>query len=268
MHEETKNKLMTAEEAANLLDLKRDYVYGRGVAVDREDTHLRDYWRIVRRRLWVPVSVVVVAVTLATIYNLRLPSIYEGVTTIEIQREDRLVELKDFQINVGSSDDSQYVNTKLKAMQSPKVAYYVAKTLDLEHNSEFLPGHARPVDSAENLDVADGEADIQIEMQKPERLPFINTLLNNVDIKPVRETRRVEIRYRHEKPDLARKISDTWAEVFKQVSLEERRGVNEEAASYLEKSVAKYKLKLRESEERLQNYLRDKQVLDFGQKES
>ena len=45
MQEEAKNKLMTAEEAANLLDLKRDYVYGRGVAADRDETHLRDYWR-------------------------------------------------------------------------------------------------------------------------------------------------------------------------------------------------------------------------------
>jgi len=268
MHEETRNKLMTVEEAANILDLKRDYVYGRGVTVDREETHLRDYWRIVRRRLWVPVSVVVVAVTLATIYNLSLPNIYEGVTKIEIQRQDRLVDLKGFQINMGSSDDSQYVNTKLKALQSPKVAYGVVKALDLEHNSEFLPGQARALSSAENLDVADGETDIQVEMQKPEILAFINTLLSNVEIRPVRETRLVEIHYRHEKPELARKISDIWADVFKKVSLDELRGVNEEATYYLEKSVAKYKLKLRESEERLQNYLRDKQVLDFGQKES
>lgn len=268
MHEETKNKLMTVEEAANLLDLKRDYVYGRGVAVDREETHLRDYWRIVRRRLWVPVSVVVAVVTLATIYNLSLPDIYEGVTRIEIQREDRLVDLKGFQINMGGADDSQYINTKLKLLQSPKVAYHVVKALDLEHNSEFLPGLARPLNSAENMDVADGETDIQVEMQKPEMAAFINNLIGNVDIRPVRETRLVEIHYRHQKPDLARKISDTWAEVFKKVSLDELRGVNEEAAYYLEKSVSKYKLKLRESEEKLQNYLRDKQVIDFGQKES
>src|SRR5262245_8181988 len=130
MYEETKNKLMTVEETANLLDLKRDYGYGRGLAADREDTHLRDYWRIVRRRNWIPVSVVVVVVTLATIYNLRLPTIYEGVTKIEIQREDRLVDIKDFQINVGGNDDSQYINTKLKALQSRNVAYHVADSMD------------------------------------------------------------------------------------------------------------------------------------------
>ncbi len=267
MHEETKNKLMTVEEAANLLDLKRDYVYGRGVAVDREETHLRDYWRIVRRRMWVPISVVVVTVTLATIYNLRLPSIYEGVTKIEIQREDSGVSLKDFQINVGGGDDSQYVNTKLKALQSPKIAYGVARALDLEHNGDFLPGRERPLDSAsESLEVTDGETDLQVEIQKLRE--WVDTLLANVEIRPVRETRLVEIHYRHQDKNLARKISDAWAEVFKAVSLEERYAVNKEAASYLDSSVAKYKLKLREAEERLQNYVRANQVLDFGQKES
>ena len=125
MQEEAKTKLVTAEEAATMLDLKRDYVYGRGVAVDREETHLRDYWRIIRRRLWVPISALILVVTLATIYNLRLPSIYEGVTEVELVREDRVVNLKDLQINMGGSDDSQYINTQLKIMQSPPVAYLV-----------------------------------------------------------------------------------------------------------------------------------------------
>ncbi len=266
MQEEAKTKMMTAEEAAGFLDLKRDYVYGRGVTVEREETHLRDYWRIIRRRWWYPVSVVVVAVMLATIYNLRSPSIYEGVTRIEILREDRVVDLKDFQINVAGSDDSQYINTKLKAIQSPKIAYNVAKTLDLEHNSIFAPGLSRPLNSpSEELNVTDGETDLRVEMDRLKN--FIDILLHNVDVKPVRETRLVEIRYRHQDRDLARKISDNWAEVFKNVTLDERKGTNKEAASYLEGSVARYKLRLREAEEKLQNYLRDNQVLDFGQKE-
>ncbi|MCI0660292.1 MAG: hypothetical protein L0220_04390, partial [Acidobacteria bacterium] len=89
MQEEIKAKSMSAEEAAHALDLRRDYGYGRIQAIENEgSTHLRDYWRIVRRRLWIPISVMIVTVTLATIYNLRLPSIYRGVSKIEIDRED------------------------------------------------------------------------------------------------------------------------------------------------------------------------------------
>ncbi|MGH9842045.1 MAG: GumC family protein [Blastocatellia bacterium] len=267
MQEEARTKLMSVEEAANLLDLKRDYVYGRGVAVDREETHLRDYWRIVRRRLWIPISIVVVFTTIAMIYNLRLPSIYEGVTKIKIEREDQVVNLKDVQINMGGGDDNQHINTQLKILQSPRVAWIVVRSLDLEHNAQFLPGYARPLNpQEESLQITEGESDEQADIERLE--PFINALLANVDVRPVRETRLVEIRYRHEIPELARKIADAWADAFKKNTLDERYKANKEAGDYLNKSIAGYRLKLREAEERLQNYLRANQIIDFGQQQS
>lgn len=267
MQEEAKTKLVTAEEAATMLDLKRDYVYGRGVAVDREETHLRDYWRIIRRRLWVPISALILVVTLATIYNLRLPSIYEGVTEVELVREDRVVNLKDLQINMGGSDDSQYINTQLKIMQSPPVAYLVTRALDLEHNPDFLPGLSRPLNQqTADLEVSSGESDTQAEMQRLE--PYINTLLGNVEIKPIRETRLIEIHYRHQNKELARKIADTWADAYIKNIYESRAEANKKASQFLDKSIAGYKLKLREAEERLLNYRRSNQVLDFGEKEN
>lgn len=269
MHEETKNKLMTTEEAAALMDLRRDYAYGRGVTVETEQTHLRDYWRIIRRRLWVPISVVIVTVTLATIYNLRLPNIYEGVTQVLLEREDRVVNLKDLQVNMSGGDDAQYINTQLKIMQSPDVAFLVAKSLDLEHNSDFLPGY-RPnkqgAQTPETLNVTNGETDDQAERQRLEGLTDI--LLANVDVKPERETRLVNISYRHTNKDLARKIADTWAEAYKTHSFNIREKSNDDANVFLEGNIAKYKLKVKEAEEKLLNYRRDNQILDFGEKES
>ncbi len=268
MQEETKNKMMTAEEAAALLDMRRDYVYGRGVTSETEETHLRDYWRIIRRRLWVPISIVILSVTLAAIYNLRLPNIYEGITEIELEREDRVVNVKDLQINMAGGDDSQYINTQLKIMQSPRVAYLVAKSLDLEHNSDFLPGF-RPANQnsqASTLNVTNGESDEQGEMQRLETLT--DTLFGNVEIKPVRETRLVEIHYRHTNKELARKIADTWAEAYIKNSFDSRQKANEQAGVFLEQSIADYKLRVKEAEEKLLNYRRSNQILDFGEKES
>lgn len=267
MQEEAKNKLMTAEEAATLLDLKRDYTYGRNVTTDREETHLRDYWRIIRRRLWIPLSVLLVVTTLATIYNLRLPSIYEGVTEIVLEREDRFVNLKDVQINMGGGDDTQYINTQLKIMQSPKVAYLVAKTLDLEHNSDFAPGLARTPQARQNeLEVSSGETDEQAEMTKLEA--WIETLLGNVEIKQLRDTRLVEIHYRHSNPDLARKVADTWADAYLKNNLDSRYEANKKSGEFLNKSIQDYRIKTREAEEKLLNYRRANQVLDFGERQN
>ncbi len=268
MQEDNKTKMISVEDAAVALDMRREYGYGRPAAAENEgSTHLRDYWRIIRRRLWIPLSVVILTVTMATIYNLRLPSIYRGVSKIEIDREDRVVNLKDMQINMGAGDDSQYINTQLKVIQSPRIAYLVAKSLDLEHNSEFLPGKNRPPNSqSDQLELSNGESDEQAEMRRLE--PFIDTLLYNVDVKPVRDTRLVEIYYHHPVPDLAAKIADTWADAFKKNNLDQRFKENKEAGAFLEKSIADSKLKLKEAEERLLNYRKANEIIDFGEKDN
>jgi polysaccharide biosynthesis transport protein len=272
MQEETRNnKLMTVDEAAAALDmLRRDYGYGRGGAAETEETHLRDYWRIIRRRIWVPVSVVILAVTLTTIYNLRLPSIYEGKTTIAVEQEDRVVNLKDLQINVGGGEDTAYVNTQLKILQSPRIAYLVVKALDLEHNGAFLPqSKDTPQTTAQSegrLAISNGESDEKLEMQR--LINYTDALQGNVDVRPVRDTRLVEIRYQHQNKDLARKIADTWADVFIKSDLDRRFDANKESSKFLERSIADYRLKLREAEEKLQNYRVRNQVLDFGEKQN
>ncbi len=272
MQEENRNnKLMTVDEAAAALDmLRRDYGYGRGGAAEPDEAHLRDYWRIIRRRLWVPISVVILAVTLTTIYNLRLPSIYEGRTQIAVEREDHVVNLKDLQINVGGGDDSAYINTQLKILQSPRMAYLVVKALDLEHNSAFLPQKKdRPQTAAQaegRLAVSNGESDEKIEMQR--LVGHTDILLGNVDVRPVRDTRLVEIRYQHPDKDLARKVADTWADVFIKADLDRRYDANKESGKFLDRSIAEYKVKLREAEEKLQNYRVSHQVLDFGERQN
>jgi capsular exopolysaccharide synthesis family protein len=270
MQEEAKTKLMTVEEAAAALDTRRDYRdyrdyrYGRGGTIENEDTHLRDYWRIVRRRLWIPITVVAVVVTLTTLYMLRSPSIYEGKTTVQIDREERVVNLKDVSINMGS-EDANYLNTELRNLQSPRIAYLVAKAIDLEHNPDFLGGRliagARPV-----LQVAEGASDEQSEIVRLEELT--NRLLGGVDIRPVRDTRLIEIRFQHENPEIARKVADTWAEVFNRSTLDSRYESTRDSGRFLEKSISKYKIKVKEASEQLHNYRRDKQIIDTGEKDN
>jgi capsular exopolysaccharide synthesis family protein len=259
--EERNNKLMTADDAAAQLDmLRRDYGYGRGGAHEPEETHLRDYWRIIRRRLWVPIAVTVLAVTLTTIYNLRLPSIYEGVTRIEIASKDRIVNLKDVQLNLGGGDDSAYQATQLKILESPKIAYRIAKALELDRDSKFMPG-GKPRQTTQ-LAVSEDDANERAEMERLEGQ--MGMLLGNVKFVPVRDTRLVDIRFRHTDPEIARKVADKWAEVFVDNDMLDRQQANRKSANFLDKNIAEYKTKLRQAEERLLNYTSDHRVLPAG----
>src|SRR5947208_2638715 len=167
MLEENKDKLITSEEASAALDLRRDYHYGRGVPAEEDKVHLRDYWRIVRRRLWVPMSAVFVIGTITTILMIKSPNIYEGKTTIQIDRERSAVDYKE----VGFlGDDSQYINTQLQILRLEDTAYGVAKALDLAHNKKFTPqDKAQENQDAPKLQITAGETDEKLDKLKLQR---------------------------------------------------------------------------------------------------
>jgi succinoglycan biosynthesis transport protein ExoP len=264
MHEESKDRLLGPGETGAALDVRHDYHYGRGIAIEGEKVHLRDYWRIVRRRLWLPLSAVFVVGTVTTILMIRSPSIHEGVTTIQIDRERDVLDFKELKL-VG--DDSQYLNTQLHLLKSPVVAYQVVKTMDLENNPDFAPRVGqKAVQGAQKVPIAQGESDQRLEMQRLE--PYIERLRRGIDATRLRETRLVQIKYRHTNPELARQITDTWADVFVKHNLDSRQEGNKSSVRELEDRIADTKLALREAEQKLNNYRRDHQVLDFGEKEN
>ncbi|MBL8204260.1 MAG: polysaccharide biosynthesis tyrosine autokinase [Blastocatellia bacterium] len=262
----TDNKMMESIGAANSLDLRRDG-YGRAYGVQQNDAqvHLRDYWRIVRRRLWVPISVVLLTVTLVTIYMLRSPSIFEGQTTVQIDREDTAsLDVNSKELKILGPEDTQYINTQLKNIQSPTTAYKVTKVLDLEHNQKFVPKGGREA-LKNDVIVTSGGDEQQAERNRLE--PYVEALLEKVEITRLRDTRLIQIKYRHTDRELAKKITDTWAEVFRDENLTTRKQGNRDTASFLEDQISKAKLELIGSEEKLMNYRRNKQVIDFGESE-
>ena len=264
MQEENKNKLMAPTDTNVALDLRRDYHYGRGGPVEEEQIHLRDYWRIVRRRLWVPISAVFIVGTLTTIIMMRAPSIYEGRTTIQIDKERSALDLKEPTL---LGDDSQYINTQLQILRFPETAYGVAKALDLANNKKFNPPDATQSNpEPQTIQIATGESDKRADMNRLEGQ--IKRLLANVDITRLRDTRLVQITYRHTDPDLARQITDTWAEVYKKNHLISRQEGNNTAADELDKRIQEVKIQLKEASQKLLNFREQQGVLDFGEKDN
>ncbi len=258
-------KMIEAVGAANAIDLRRDGV-GRsyGAGAEAQQVHLRDYWRIIRRRLWIPISVVLLVVTLTTIYMLRLPSIYQGSTTIQIDREDTAnMDVNAKELRIVQPEDFQYINTQLKNLQSPTTAFKVVKVLDLEHNSKFITKEKQQELKSGTL-ITTGGDEQQADRNRLD--PLVTSLLKDVEITRLRDTRLVQIAYKHQDRELAKKISDTWADVFIKDNLENRREGSQDTVKFLEQRIAQAKLDLQQSEEQLMNYRRNNQVIDYGEK--
>src|SRR5205814_4475353 len=104
---------------------------------------LRDYWRSVRKRLWLVVGVLVLVTGATAVYMARQPDIYESRSGVQVDSETAnnpaIGALKGNPIFLNNpSQDPTYFNTQIQILTSAGLLGRVAKTLDLEHNEAFL----------------------------------------------------------------------------------------------------------------------------------
>src|SRR5882762_1791388 len=120
--------------------------YGYGADAGDGEVHLLDYWRAIRKRLWLVIGVAVLMTTLAIIYVARKPDIYESSSRVQVDLENNpMFAEKTAPMIVNPINDPAYFNTQLQILTSPGLLRRVVKTLDLEHNQAFRsPQSAQP----------------------------------------------------------------------------------------------------------------------------
>src|SRR5713226_2632672 len=116
-------------------------VYGYGLDPSGEgEVHLLDYWRAVRKRLWLVIGMTALITTLATIYVARKPDVYESSARVQVDLENNPMYAsgKNTPYIYSPVNDPAYFNTQLPILTSPGLLRRVVKTLNLEHNEAFL----------------------------------------------------------------------------------------------------------------------------------
>ena len=106
-------------------------------------SRLRDYWRAVRKHLWLVIGIVVLVSGVTAMYMARQPDIYESLARVQVDSETAnnpaIGALKGNPIFLNNpSQDPTYFNTQIQILTSAGLLGRVAKTLDLEHNQAFL----------------------------------------------------------------------------------------------------------------------------------
>src|SRR4030095_1003423 len=106
------------------------------------DIHLLDYWRAVRKRLWLVVSIVALITMLSVIYVARKPDIYQAGARVQVDLENSGALVGKTPYVFGPTNDPTYFNTQLQILISPGLMRRVVKALDLEHNPDFFKGNS------------------------------------------------------------------------------------------------------------------------------
>jgi succinoglycan biosynthesis transport protein ExoP len=207
-----------------------------------EPTHLRDYLQVVLKRKWLILSLVVVVTALTAIQMYRQPSIYESVTTLQIEQKNKTV-LKTPQLILNAGNDATYWPTQLKLLENPRLVRKVILALNLHNNPSFTGGQARagllttlrrvvsreqpkagaPAGQAEGglsvvndgADSAPVATDAELTPEQAAKLEGLENFIRaNMTIAPVERTSLVELRFQHFDPPTAMLMTDAMAAAF------------------------------------------------------
>jgi capsular exopolysaccharide synthesis family protein len=245
-----------------------------------EPNQLRDYLFVVLKRKWLIISLCLVVTSLVAVQMFRQPSIYEAEATIRIeQRTQNVLQTKDFVLN--SQPDANFWGTQIKLLQSPALARQVALSLDLQHNPTFFGSQAQggiftalrrmvsgekkpvtlPAAAPGGLSVI-GEAQLKDEPLTPEELsalePYEDAIIGAEKVEGIIGTNLFVIKYSHTDPEMAQKVANALAEVFRANNVERTTQNSTKAEELLVREIAAYQEKIRHDTEALFNYAREK----------
>src|SRR6201988_3105272 len=127
------------EAQAKPMEPLQSYNYGVDPNAANE-VHLLDYWRAIRKRLWLVLGIVALVTMLAVVYVARKPDFYEAQARVQVDLEDNGALANSTRPLWGPTDDPIYFNTQLQILVSPGLMRRVVRTLDLEHNPDFFKG--------------------------------------------------------------------------------------------------------------------------------
>ena len=272
-------------------------VYGNGNGLDSDRSHLRDYWRVIRKHIWLVIGMSVLLPTIVAMYLVRKPDIYEAQARIQVDLETTNSLLNGMSKNSpvvlnNETNDPAYFNTQLQILTGPGLLRRVVKNLDLEHNPDFPADHSSGNSSAwsrlrgllglsqksnskpgaaDTVPVAQSSSSSAEDLAEAERLSdYVDELQTNLRVEPVketrltvRETRLIDISYRHTDPHLAAKIVNTVAQTFVLQNLQKKTETSSTTSTYLQQRIAELQSNIRNKEEELINYAKNHQILSL-----
>jgi succinoglycan biosynthesis transport protein ExoP len=253
-----------------------DLVQSKPYGVATDPGSLKDYLFVVLKRKWLILSLVLVVTSLVAIQSFRSPSIFEGETMIRIQQKTPSI-LQTDKLIINGQNDPNFWGTQLKLLQNPTLARQVVLQLDLPNNPAFFGGQSQtgffdslrrlvskpktpanePKPAPAGLSVA---TDTERSMGRltPEQIAkleaYEDAIIGSEVVEPVPNTNLVKIIYRHSDPELAQKIANTLAEVFKNYNLALATEGSNKAEDILAREVARRQAEVKEQQEALWNF--------------
>lgn len=256
--------------------------------MDEKEIHLRDYIRVINKRKSTVLTFLVITFTVVVIATYTATPLYEATTKVMVER------------NVASPlasgygyipYDPEFLETQYQVIKSGGVAEKVVKLLDPEKvypvffrekdKQSFLSPVVtwmkdlyQGVKEAIGLEAlfsssangGDGEFSPEMNLPLTKAQELALAIKDSISVAPVPNSRVVEISFMSESPGLAMKIVNSVAQAYINELLDMRMAVSGYSIKWMTKKADEQKEKLQRSEDALQRYQRQHDIVTIQDK--
>jgi len=189
------------------------------------ETHLRDYYRTLRKHRWLVCGLFLATVFTVAIWSFIQTPIYQATATVLIEPEPpKVLNIQEVTPIGGPSQD--YYRTQYELMTSRPIVDKVIENLNLKKRIPALESAADPA----------------------------RALQGAISVEPRRNTRLVAVKFESPDPALAAEVSNALARQYVKHNLDVKLRGAQEAMTWLNEQMSSLKVKVQESSEALQNY--------------
>jgi polysaccharide biosynthesis transport protein len=270
------------------------YGYGNAYNEDPKDgIQLLELWRIIRKRRWLIVCVVVIVTTLVTIEAYRAKSTYKASAFIEIGKDAPTVRSAPNGVVIQADDELYYpqisINTNLFRLTSEPLLEDVVVNLKLDRNPKFTEPTERSVWEAiqavfnrATFRVPETEPDTSagglisgpddkqpLSREEHARIrPYVMMLARGLRAEPVKDTRTLKVTYTHTDQAIAVAVANGVAQDFIDQTFENKTERFTRASKWLDDITRELKAKVERADQNLADYTKTHNIFSSEGKET
>ena len=246
----------------------------REAFMDEEIIDLREYWRVLRvhKRRIIGLAFLFAIVSVLLVFSMK--PIYKSTATLLIEPDtNNVVSIEDVYGLAGGDDE--YYQTQYAILKSRVLLERVIDTLSLDLHPEFLPDEDGFKKQAKDWVMEKGVQDLMnqwlpesasapTEIAEQQRQALYTNFAGRLTVSPIRKSHLVNISFEANDRHLAAKVVNTLAELYIKNDLDSRMQMTGTATTWLTERLADLKKNLQESEENLQAYRENENLIDVG----
>ena len=241
----------------------------------KKDTDLRDLLKNLLERKGFIISMTLLGTLISMLVTLSMVPMYRAEAILKIDPEEKQLLSFDVSTGNGTTKAEQYFRTQLKLLKSKSLARKVIDSLDLDSSPKTVkstetlekPFFEKQLEQLKSIlrgTKSKPDDKLNSPVKRPTKSPLEETFLQRLSVTPMGKSFLVNVSYDSEDPELAATIVNSLIKNFIEMNLESRIDSASHAKTFLDEEIKNAKAKLKESENKMLEFEREKGIVTTG----